>query len=368
MTELMSSSLDVADLRKRMRAELPGSVFTANTARMIWALPLTLIVVVGWWGILGFLDAWWSKLLVSALVTAALGSLAFLAHEVLHGAMGGQRRLQNAVAWLGLGPILTPPEFWRSWHNRMHHGHTNHKVRDLDHFGTLARHKKRSLANRLVSMAPGSGNPLSYLFCFYSFSLHAQLLLWTATSRHPSFKGRTWKREKVQSIALVTAWLALAWVSGGDAVYTALIPFMGANAIIQSYIVTNHWLRPHTSTNNPLENTLSLVVPQWMDRLHFRFSHHVEHHLLPGVGSDQLPNVRQWLLNECPGKLALATFPEAMIWLYKTPRTYRTATELARVEEPERVFDLVALGEHMKKPPETRAKVSVETFWSIRPQ
>ena len=167
---------------------------------------------------------------------------------------------------------------------------------------------------------------------------------------------------------IVAVWLTLAFVSGWDAVYTTLIPFMGANFIIQSYIVTNHWLRPHTVTNNPLENTLSLVVPTVIDRLHFRFSHHVEHHLLPGVGSDQLPEVRQWLQRECPGELALASHTQALKWLYQTPRTYRSAYELARPEAPEKVFDLQKFGEYLKAPPQTRERASLEAFWSVRPQ
>lgn len=354
-------------LRRRMRAELPESTFTKKPARMAWAMPLAAIAVLGIVAILVVLEQAWFKLIVAVLVAHALGGLAFMAHEVLHGAMGGTRRLQNAVAWMGLGALLTPPEFWRTWHNRMHHGHTNHKVRDLDHFGTVSRHQKRSMANRLMAYAPGTGHPLSLLFCFYSFSLHAQILLWTATHRHPVFKSRSWVTEKVQSIVLLLCWIGLAIYSGWDAVYTVLIPFLGANVIIQSYIVTNHWLRPHTQRNHPLENTLSLLVPEWLDRLHFRFSHHVEHHMLPGVSSVYLPRVRCWLQKEVPGELALARHAEAIRWLYRTPRTYQSNAELAWPESPERVFDLGAFGAYLKSPIENRVRLSDACFWIDKP-
>lgn len=358
---------DLTHIRARLRQELPASTFSKEPMRMLWAIPLLLTCIGGWSLILGPLDIWWSKSLVAVVIALAMGSLIFMAHEVLHGAMGGSKKIQNAVGWLGFGPILTPPDFWRGWHNRSHHAHTNHKVRDLDHFGTMARYKKVSFGNRLLKYAPGSGHPLSYLYLFYGFSLHSLIILWTVTRRHPSFKGRSWKRERMQSIALILGWVVLAVYSGSDAIYTVLIPFAGANFTIQSYIVTNHMLRPLTRENNPFRNTLSLSVPGWIDTLHFKFSHHVEHHTLPGLASNKLQHVRDWMVRECPGELALLKHPEALMWFYKTPRTYRTETELADLHSPERVFDLNLFGEYLKSDLKGRPKAHEDDFWRIRP-
>ena len=40
---------------------------------------------------------------------AALASQGFLAHEALHGALGGPKWLRNLVGWLGFGPAIIPP-------------------------------------------------------------------------------------------------------------------------------------------------------------------------------------------------------------------------------------------------------------------
>lgn len=335
----------------------------ANAWRMLWALPLVLSMVAGWWAILGPLEAWWAKMAAGLLIAHSLGALIFLGHEVLHGAMGGSRRLQDAIGWLGFGPILVPPAFWRAWHNRMHHGNTNHKVNDPDHFGTLGRYKRPSLAKKLLAFSPGTGHPLSYLFCCYNFTLHSNVTLWTIADRHPILKGKDWTKEKVQTVMLAIAWIVLAVFSGWDAIYTVLIPLAGANFMTQIYIVTNHALRPLTRENNPLENSMSLKVPEWMDKLHFRFSHHTEHHILPAMASNQLPKLRAWLEREYPGELAIMPHPEAISWLYATPRTYRTPTTLAALENPDRVFDLKVFGDYLKSDLRSREKPEPEVFW-----
>lgn len=368
MRNVKQSEDRIKSIRQRMRDELPQAVFEKRQARMLWSIPLLLGAVVGWWLILAVLDSFWSKLIVSVVVAHCLAGLAFMAHEVLHGAMGGSRKLQNLVAWPGLGAILTPPEFWRTWHNRVHHGHTNHKLRDPDHFGVHARYRKSSFANRMLDYAPGSGHPLSLLFCFYSFSLHSLVVLWGTARKHPGFKGRLWTKERIQSLMLIAGWVGLGVVSGKDALYTVIIPFFGANFVIQSYIVTNHWLRPLTAINDPLANSLSLVVPKFIDPLHFRFSHHAEHHLWPGLASSQLPKVRQWLLSNCPGDLALSRYGEALGWLYRTPRTYKGPTRLASLEHPEREFDLESFGDYLVSDFEGRRRGSVSQFWRNQAQ
>lgn len=367
LTPSRSDAPGIKVIRSRLRGELPAQALKSDPKRLFWAAPLAVIALIGWWAILSPLEAWWSKLTAAMVIAHCLGALVFLGHEVMHGAMGGSRKLQNAVAWLGFGPIIVPPNFWRAWHNRMHHGNTNHKVNDPDHFGTLGRYKKPSLAKRLLSYSPGTGHPLSYVFCCYNFSLHSNVLLWTLADRHPMLKDRRWVKERAQTVALMVGWLALALYSGWDALYTVLVPLAGANLMTQIYIVTNHALRPLTRDNNPLENAMSLKVPKWIDKLHFHFSHHTEHHLMPGMASNHLPKVRQWLLKESPGSLALMGHGEALWWLYQTPRTYRTNHQLASLNEPDHVFDLLAFGDYLTSDMASREAAEAKSFWHVLP-
>lgn len=286
---------DERELRDRMKKELPADTFKPQTWRVIWFLPLQLMI---WGGIATILLAglpWYGNLGLGLLVGHTIGCQALLAHEVLHGALGMSRRWQNFFGWLGFGPLIVPPEFWRRWHNVVHHGNTNAGDLDPDSFGTLRRYKADPKQKKFTKLAPGSGTWYSYLFLTYSFTFHAQLVLWFQARRRKQFKGFDRRRAIRQSFACVAAWAVLAIASGPLAVFTVLIPIMAANALGQGYILTNHFLRPQTATNNPLDNSMSLRSHPLLDRLHFRFSHHVEHHFFPKMGHNMAPQVRRWL-------------------------------------------------------------------------
>ena len=78
------------------------------------------------------------------------------------------------------------------------------------------------------------------------------------------------------------AWATVAWLAGPTgSVFAIAVPVMVTNATNMSYIATNHSMRPMAETNNPLENSMSVTTTQLADRLHFNFSHHVEHHMFP---------------------------------------------------------------------------------------
>ncbi|MEI7951707.1 MAG: fatty acid desaturase, partial [Synechococcaceae cyanobacterium ELA182] len=96
-----------------------------------------------------------------------------------------------------------------------------------------------------------------------------------------------------------------------------------------AYIYTNHFLSPLTEVNDPLLNTLSLKVPRWLDALHLNFSHHVEHHIFPGLNTDYYPMVRRLLIDRYGDRYK--QLPAARAWqlLMATPRYYRNSTTLA---------------------------------------
>ncbi|WP_166269024.1 fatty acid desaturase family protein [Marinobacter caseinilyticus] len=334
---------DERELRDRMRQELPADTFKAQAWRVIWFLPLQLVI---WGGIATILLAslpWYANLALGLVVGHTIGSQALLAHEVLHGSMGMSKRWQNFFGWLGFGPMIVPPEFWRKWHNVVHHGHTNMGDADPDSFGTLRRYKIDPKQKKFTKLAPGSGTWYSYLFLTYSFTFHAQMVLWFQTKRRKQFKGVNRRKAILQSVACLTAWLVLAAASGPLAVFTVVIPFMVANALGQGYILTNHFLRPQTATNNPLDNSMSVRTLPVLDRLHYRFSHHIEHHFFPKMASNKAPRVRTWLEHNYGERYMAPSHWKAIKLLYSTPRVYKSATELVDPNHPERQFDLLPL-------------------------
>lgn len=335
---------DARDIRSALKKELGPEILKSRTWRVIWFLPMTAVIVGGIAAILLAGLPWWANLLIGIVVGNTIASQALLAHEVLHGALGMSRRMQNFFGWLGFGPMLMPPEFWRRWHNVAHHAHTNLGDRDPDNFGTMRRYKKRPKLARFTKLAPGSKTWYSYLFLGYSFMFHGQLVLWLQSKGRQEFRG-SFNRKKtiVQAMLCLAAWVTLAVASGSLAIFTVLVPMMVANAVGQGYILTNHMLRPQMDNNHPVDNSMSLRTIGLLDRLHFRFSHHVEHHLFPKMGSDQAPKVRAWLKREMPNRYVCPSHAKAIYMLYKTPRVYEDSQTLVDPFNTERRVDVMAL-------------------------
>ncbi len=336
---------DERELRDRMKKELPADTFAPQTWRVIWFLPLQLVI---WGGIATILMAglpWYANLLLGLVVGHTIGSQALLAHEVLHGALGMSHKWQNFFGWLGFGPMVVPPEFWRRWHNVVHHANTNMGNADPDSFGTIRRYHTNPGQKKFTKLAPGSGTWYSYLFLTYSFTFHALLVLGVQAKHRKQFKGLDRNKAIRQVWYCVAGWAALAIISGPLAVFTVLIPFMVANALGQVYILTNHFLRPQTGTNNPLDNSMSLRSHPILDRLHYRFSHHVAHHFFPKMGHNKAPAVRKWLEENHGERYMAMPHSTAIKMLYTTPRVYKSATELVDPNNPDRVFDLMPLQE-----------------------
>ncbi|MFE8072398.1 fatty acid desaturase [Marinobacteraceae bacterium S3BR75-40.1] len=334
---------DERAIRARIRQDLPKDTFQTQPWRALWYLPLSAAIVGGIVAILTLGLPWWANTLIGLAVGHCIVAQAFLAHEVLHGALGLPRGVQTFLGWLGFGPMVVPPEFWRRWHNVAHHGNTNQGDKDPDSFGTMKRYRHKPALKRFLKLAPGSGTWYSYLFLTYSFTFHAQLVLWLQARRRPELRGFNRHRAMAQSIALALGWIALAVVSGPLAIFTVVIPFMLANTISQSYILTNHFLRPQTERNNPVDNSMSVRTWRWLDPLHFRFSHHVEHHLFPRMSSNKAPRVRQWLETTMPECYVAPTHWQALRYLYGTPRVYLTPTVLVDPDNMERQVDLAPL-------------------------
>ncbi len=334
---------DARAIRDAMKQDLGPAAFRARPWRAIWFLPMSLVIVGGIAAILTLSLPWWGNLLIAVLVGHTLGCQALLAHEVLHGALGMGRRLQTLFGWIGFGPMMIPPEFWRRWHNVAHHAHTNLGDRDPDSFGTAHRYDKHPKLANFTKLAPGSGTWYSYFFLFYSFMFHAQLVLWMQTRRRQEFKGFERKKAIRQALLCGGAWLVLAALSGPLALFTVLIPLMIANALGQGYILTNHMLRPQMDNNHPVDNSMSVRQLRWLDPLHFHFSHHVEHHLFPKMGSDQAPKARAWLQREMPDRYVCPSHARALAALYRTPRVYQDAHTLVDPLDRSRTVDVMAL-------------------------
>ncbi len=323
-------------VRKRIKADLPEEAFERRPLRALWYIPLSAIVIASLTYIIAADPAWYIALTLSIVAGQAFAGMGFLAHETLHGATVANRRLQDFLGLVGFGPVLVSPTLWRTWHNQVHHGKTNMGNSDPDSFGTLSRYEKAPSTQFVTKLAPGSGHWMSYLFFFYWFTFHGQIVLWIQARYVKAFKRLNRRRAVIDSAVCAAIWIVVAILAGPvGAIFAIVIPLVIYNFTIMSYIATNHFMRPMATTNDPLDNSMSVNTLGIIDKIHFNFSHHVEHHLFPTMSAASAPAVREWLLENEPKRYVSPSHLKAFLELYRTPRVFLDATTLVHPEHPE---------------------------------
>src|SRR5262249_12079172 len=186
---------------------------------------------------------WYAALVVSVGLGSLYVSLFFFGHEVAHGAVCRSRRVQGAVLYVTGLIYCISPHLWMIWHNHAHHAHTNMPDHDPDTFGTVSQFRQRRFSQFFGRCAPGSGHWLSVLYLPTFFTLHSQGVLWV-NSFQASFRRLNRRRAILDSVGMAAVWLALG-VSVGlrGTLFVIVIPMLTTNAIMMSYVVTNHMLR-----------------------------------------------------------------------------------------------------------------------------
>lgn len=334
-------------LRAWIRAELPATAFRRRPWRIVYA-PLIVVALVTLNVALAVFDLPIPAKLVLALCAGNLyATLMFFGHEVAHGAVVRSRLVQDLV--LGLGGFIfgVTPSLWRTWHHSAHHAHTNVPEMDPDNFGTIHTVDPSGLGRRLRRLAPGHGRWLSAAYLAAAFTLQVQAILWQK-SRNWRYPGFSRRKAAMGSAAILSGWAVLGWAVGWPrALWMILIPMAVANFITMGYIVTNHWVRPLDERGRTLMTTMSVTTLGFLDLIHFHFSHHVEHHLFPGIGSSYYPLVRRSLIRYAGERYLRPPHWLALLVVLETPRLYRSNCELI---DPERhiCVDLMRIEQRLR--------------------
>ena len=324
------------ELRIAIRRDLPARLFRPRPWRALWAVPMVAVIIGGTWAVIALPLPLVAAIPLSLAVGNTYASLLHFAHEVGHGATVRSRRLQDLILALGLAAYWVEPTFWRAWHNRAHHGHTNAPDADPDSVGTVAAYERGSALHKriLLALSPGPGHWLSVVYLFFTFNVHGQVVLWSKSRHQPGFDQLRRGRAGLYSLVVASGYIALAVASGWrGAILGVLVPTMIGNLGVMSYIVTNHMLRPLSPARDSLTTSMSVTAHPILDWLHFHFSHHIEHHLFPAMASDSLPQVRAWLRQRVGDRYFAPPFGAALIAIFRTPRLYADSTTLV---DPER--------------------------------
>lgn len=313
-----------ADLKRRIREDLPREIFRRRPLQALWALPLLAAIVGGSSALIRLTPPWWLALPAALALGNCYAALLLLAHDSAHGATVRSRRLQDALLYLALAIFWISPTLWRHWHNAAHHGHTNDlEDRDPDSAGLLDPEETAGWAHRLRHVAPGAGHLFGFVSMLAGFTIQGQNVLWWHGRVGRDFARMSWPRAAVESLGLLLLWLGVAALAGWPgALWVVGVPTVAANFVVMSYIVTNHFVRHLSDANDALDTSMSVRTPAWLDRLHFHFSHHVEHHLFPSMSSSRYPLVRRWLQENAGDRYLAPAHWRALRAVFRTPRFY----------------------------------------------
>jgi fatty acid desaturase len=317
-------SHSVQHYARAVRPHLAPAVFRPARGRLLW-LPAHAAVIVGLAAFVVIGAPSWPVALACAIVAGhSWGCLGFLAHEAMHHALTKNRLVEKVVGYAGFGIYGLSPTLWVAWHNQAHHGNTGKPVADPDGFGRIGFWEKSALVRMLEKFSPGSRHKRSAAFLFFWFSLHSFLVLVFHSQRN-GYYARTSKRVVyTESAAMLAFWITvLALVGPWSFLFVYVVPVLVANAIVMSYIATNHFLNPLTEVNDPLANSLSVTGPRWLEVLHLHFGYHVEHHLFPTMSSRHGPAVRAVLQQLYGDRYLTMPHTRALRLLYTRPKLHR---------------------------------------------
>jgi fatty acid desaturase len=291
-------------------------------------------------------SAWplWSMALLALPAGHSLMVAAFAAHELGHGAVRMPRRLRVVLVHLGWTfAIFATATTQNRAHNQLHHKEEASR-RDPDRRLTRAEILEAGGEHVVPWIFPSSAHPISGAILGFAtsvFGYHTSLF-WHSVLRtgqlydlqlSPAQRRRA-ILEGASNGAVQLALFALSGFSGAMALYLALSYFVGAT-LAGAYIATNHLLCGHVedpAESDVLATTVSLRMPAWLDFLHLRFSHHVEHHLFPGAPASVLPQVRRALLRHFPERFVILGWGEALRLLLRSPIAIESSNTLVHAD------------------------------------
>ena len=264
------------------------------------------------------------RILSSVGIGLSLAILTFFNHEILHGSIVPMK-LAQILAYPGFFVFSLSPELWKTWHNHLHHYNANKPGGlDPDLAGDWNRLKNRKIGRLLIKLLPGSGHPASFLFNCIAFSAQCANVTWLRSREEPGFyKSMNRKRVVLETLVYYALWITLFVVLPFSQFFFLLvIPTAIVNNIVFNYVGLPHNMRPLSQTNHPLETTLTLESPKFINLLFFNFSLHTEHHVFPEANHSALARVREVLLREYPEEYCSVPHGQAIRAFYSTPRAY----------------------------------------------
>jgi fatty acid desaturase len=313
---------------RQIKTRLETAISTPARSRLIWLPVHVSIIVVATFALArGWLPRPAFPVL-SLAIGLAFGGLMFLGHETMHGAVlrGWAKSLVGVVCF---APLVLSPRLWSVWHNRMHHGNANRLGVDPDMYPSLDKYGASGVVRFATDhFAPGGGRWRGVFSLAVGFSVQSAEVLVSAR-KSVLISARDHRRAVVETALLAAFWIAIAFAIGlVPFVFAFVLPLVVANAVVMSFILTNHALSPANEVNDPLLGSLTVTVPRSLEWLTLGFGYHVEHHLFPAVSTRHAPAIRAALVELWPDRYQSMPIGTALTYLFRTGRVYRDSSTL----------------------------------------
>ncbi len=333
------------DYAKVLRPLLPSEAFAPDPSKLIILLINLIILILGW-AIASQLNRWslyllWLYLPLALVMGNSVIVLLFSSHEVMHGSVIKNPRLIHLVSLFGLTMLWMPPTLWKAVHNREHHSKTN-SLGDPDRNYLYEQPKTWGKWIQNLFVPSIEVNPIALTvgmttaWGIHAFRNLTSVLLFNGKSVDyvPAAFGLSGKKrlaiagELFFMLVIHLSILAYLQFSPLKLAFGYFLPISIGYAGLIFYIYTNHMFCQMTDVNDPLVNSVSLRVPKIFDLLHLNFSHHVEHHIFPGMNSEYYPMVQQLLKTHYPDRFNLLDAGDAWQLMMQTPRHYKDENTL----------------------------------------
>lgn len=316
--------MTIAQYAREIRPLLPKSAFAPARSRALW-IPVHygIIAALGWALATGRVPApLWP--VVSIVIGCCLAGITFVGHEALHGGVVRGRAAIRVIGWLGFLPFTVSPQLWMAWHNRVHHNHTGHEGVDPDMYPTMHEYKTQPAARIMADyFGLGRRKLTGIASLLFGFTGQSQQMLWKAR-KNGVLRPNLHNRAIIETLMGVAVWTAVGFLVGPLAfLFVYVLPLIVANAIVMTFIMTNHNLSPLGKVNDPLVNSLSVTLPRALEWLTLDFGFHAEHHLFPTASTRHGRTIRAAVRARYPERYQSLPLFEAIRRLHRTARVYR---------------------------------------------
>lgn len=311
---------------KEVKGLLPKKAFLEAKYKIIYLGIHLLLVLISFY-IVKRIDLSVATLGVIFFITHNLSCIGFLSHELSHNAIIRNTKIRKPLEIFFWGMILVPATMWRKVHNKTHH-HTMNTPKDPDRrafrseksFNTSIYNKifyphKKLKWNPVVGFAFIPYILKNTAAAFYKGKTKPQIV---TSKPYYSYQDKRQIAFEILIIAglQIVFCFYLGWIK-----WLVVIPssILLTSFILMTYIVTNHLRNPHfVDKSDPLVTSTSVIVPKFIDKLHYNFSYHTEHHVMPSLNSDYYPEISQILRDKFPDRYNRIPMFQALKETYKS--------------------------------------------------